>query len=105
MGASSECGTRSPRNAIAEWLGPDDDHAMPITLPCDAPRPVLRDVRCACGVCGAHLIAWQGHTLSGSCDNCGSYDVRPVAQTLADLRRAAIEALRLAPVDHVPLPV
>ena len=41
--------------------------------------PVLRDVRCSCGVCGAHVIAWQGRTLSGECGNCGSYDVHPLA--------------------------
>jgi hypothetical protein len=36
----------------------------------------IRDVRCACAVCGAHLVAWEGHELSGWCENCGSYDVR-----------------------------
>jgi Zn finger protein HypA/HybF involved in hydrogenase expression len=36
----------------------------------------IRDVRCACAVCGTHLVAWQGHALTGWCENCGSYDVR-----------------------------
>lgn len=36
----------------------------------------LRDVRCACVRCGAHLIGTLGHTLSGQCPNCGSYEVR-----------------------------
>jgi hypothetical protein len=38
----------------------------------------IRDVRCACGVCGTHLVAWQGRGLTGWCENCGSYDVRPL---------------------------
>jgi Zn finger protein HypA/HybF involved in hydrogenase expression len=36
----------------------------------------IRDVRCACAVCGAHVVAWQGHVLSGWCENCGSYDIK-----------------------------
>jgi hypothetical protein len=36
----------------------------------------IRDVRCACAVCGAHVIAWQGHELSGWCSVCGSYELR-----------------------------
>jgi Zn finger protein HypA/HybF involved in hydrogenase expression len=41
----------------------------------------IRDVRCSCAVCGSHLVAWEGHALTGWCGNCGSYDVRalPVA--------------------------
>jgi hypothetical protein len=42
------------------------------------PRHMLRDVRCECVVCGAHATGWQGHTLGACCDNCGSYDMRPV---------------------------
>jgi hypothetical protein len=41
-------------------------------------RPAVRDVRCECTVCGTHATGWQGHTLSACCDNCGSYDMRPV---------------------------
>jgi hypothetical protein len=36
----------------------------------------IRDVRCACAVCGAHVIAWEGHALSGWCSVCGSYELR-----------------------------
>jgi Zn finger protein HypA/HybF involved in hydrogenase expression len=39
----------------------------------------IRDVRCACADCGAHVLAWEGHTLSGWCSVCGSYDVRALA--------------------------
>ena len=46
---------------------------MPITI---------RDVRCACAVCGAHLVAWEGRALSGWCENCGSYDVRTLPEPL-----------------------
>jgi hypothetical protein len=40
--------------------------------------PVVREVRCECTVCGTHATGWQAHTLGASCDNCGSYDMRPV---------------------------
>jgi hypothetical protein len=46
------------------------------TLPDGLEAVMIRDVRCACAVCGAHLMAWEGHTVSGCCGNCGSYDVR-----------------------------
>jgi hypothetical protein len=39
----------------------------------------IREVRCACAQCGAHVVAWQGYKISGWCENCGSYDVRPLA--------------------------
>jgi hypothetical protein len=52
------------------------------TVPDHHEAITIRDVRCACAVCGAHLIAWQGHRISGWCENCGSYDVRALpAQT------------------------
>ncbi|MEA2256704.1 MAG: hypothetical protein QOG35_2749 [Solirubrobacteraceae bacterium] len=40
--------------------------------------PELRDARCACNECGAHVTAWVGHTVSGTCSVCGSYDLRPL---------------------------
>jgi hypothetical protein len=51
------------------------------TVPDGPGAIVIRDVRCACAVCGVHVVAWQGHALSGWCENCGSYDVRalPIA--------------------------
>lgn len=42
----------------------------------------ITEVRCACAECGAHVIAWHGYKLSGWCENCGSYDVRPLATTV-----------------------
>jgi hypothetical protein len=44
----------------------------------------IRDVRCACADCGAHVIAWEGHELSGWCSVCGSYELRtlPVEEGL-----------------------
>ena len=39
----------------------------------------IEDVRCACAVCGAHVMAWQGHELSGWCSVCGSYELRSLA--------------------------
>jgi Zn finger protein HypA/HybF involved in hydrogenase expression len=38
----------------------------------------IHEVRCACADCGAHVVAWQGYKISGWCENCGSYDVRPL---------------------------
>jgi hypothetical protein len=38
----------------------------------------LPEVRCACGACGAHVIAWRLRSITGHCSNCGSYDVRPL---------------------------
>jgi Zn finger protein HypA/HybF involved in hydrogenase expression len=43
----------------------------------------ISEVRCACAGCGAHVIAWQGYKISGWCENCGSYDVRPLPVALA----------------------
>jgi Zn finger protein HypA/HybF involved in hydrogenase expression len=43
----------------------------------------IREVRCACADCGAHVLAWQGYKISGWCDNCGSYEVRPLPVPIA----------------------
>jgi len=43
-----------------------------------APPPGVVDVRAVCGVCGAHVLAWQGRALTGTCGVCGSFDVRPL---------------------------
>jgi hypothetical protein len=40
-------------------------------------------------VCGAHATGWQAYTLGASCDNCGSYDMRPVP--LAPRARTAVQ--------------
>jgi hypothetical protein len=68
-------------------------------------QPVVRDVRCECAVCGAHATGWQAYTLGASCDNCGSYDMRPVPQP----RRArtavqAVPAVGTAPVIRACTP-
>jgi hypothetical protein len=38
-------------------------------------------VRCLCTHCGAHVIGLLGHTLGGSCENCGSYEIHPLASS------------------------
>lgn len=43
-----------------------------------APRPLVTDVRCECGRCGAHVIVRAALTIGGSCGNCGSYELTPV---------------------------
>jgi Zn finger protein HypA/HybF involved in hydrogenase expression len=45
----------------------------------------IREVRCACAECGAHVVAWQGYKISGWCENCGSYDVRPLTSPILSL--------------------
>jgi hypothetical protein len=49
------------------------------------PLGTIRDVRCACTVCGAHVLAWQGHELSGWCSVCGSYELEPLPSDGGDL--------------------
>ena len=39
----------------------------------------IRDVRCECTVCGAHVLAWEGHGVTGWCSVCGSYELRQLA--------------------------
>ena len=58
------------------------------TVPEGTGAITIRDVRCACAVCGAHLIAWQGHAISGWCENCGSYEVRMLPTPAPALSRA-----------------
>jgi hypothetical protein len=48
----------------------------------------IEDVRCACAVCGAHVMAWQGHELSGWCSVCGSYELRALTDVPAASRNA-----------------
>ena len=40
-------------------------------------RAGVRELRCACNACGAHVTgALSANGTSGWCPNCGSYDVR-----------------------------
>ena len=41
-------------------------------------RPVPQVVRCACAVCGTHTNALKSFRVTGSCANCGSFDLHPV---------------------------
>jgi len=49
----------------------------------DASQPVARPtpqlVRCACVDCGTHTNAVQTFRLTGSCANCGSFELVPIA--------------------------
>jgi hypothetical protein len=60
----------------------------------------IRDVRCACAVCGAHVLAWEGHELSGWCSVCGSYELRPLAEPSRHDRRGDDLVLGQQPVLH-----
>ena len=53
-----------------------DEHVQ--TAPDGIVAIKISEVRCACADCGAHVVAWQGYKISGWCENCGSYDVRPL---------------------------
>ena len=35
-------------------------------------------VRCACAQCGTHANAIREHRMTGSCPNCGSFDLRVI---------------------------
>ena len=41
-------------------------------------RPTPQLVRCACVECGTHTNAVQTFRLTGSCSNCGSFDLVPI---------------------------
>ena len=41
-------------------------------------RALAQLVRCACAVCGAHTNAMKTFRVTGSCPNCGSFDLSPV---------------------------
>jgi Zn finger protein HypA/HybF involved in hydrogenase expression len=58
-----------------------DEHVQ--TVPDGIVTIKISEVRCACADCGAHVVAWQGYKISGWCENCGSYDVRPLPAPLA----------------------
>ena len=48
----------------------------------EIPDPVLRPqpevVRCACAICGAHCNAVRAFRVTGSCPNCGSFELTPM---------------------------
>jgi len=47
-------------------------------------RPPLREIRCACARCGAHVHARRGRiTLSGMCSVCGGYELAHVSRPRA----------------------
>jgi len=41
-------------------------------------RPAPQLVRCACMICGTHTNAVRTFRITGSCANCGSFDLVPV---------------------------
>jgi hypothetical protein len=41
-------------------------------------RPAPQLIRCACVVCGTHTNAVQTFRLTGSCSNCGSFELVPI---------------------------
>jgi hypothetical protein len=41
-------------------------------------RQAPQVVRCACAVCGTHTNALKTFRITGSCANCGSFDLMPI---------------------------
>jgi len=71
-------GSQTPQNAdLAAQSGVDTGSMTPLALDLRE-QPMMREVRCECAVCGAHTTGWQAFSLGASCNNCGSYDMRPV---------------------------
>lgn len=53
----------------------------PTQASCHRQRPEHgspRVVRCVCAVCGAHTNALKTFRVSGSCPNCGSFDLAAI---------------------------
>jgi hypothetical protein len=65
-------------------------------------------VRCECAHCGAHVKVRDSWQLSGQCQNCGGYELRPLEPaTRAPLPPApvlAVVPLDPEPVVDVPFP-
>ncbi len=52
-------------------------------------------VRCSCDHCGAHVMATRSWHLTGSCENCGGFELTPVEPGSAtDLVSASWPAAR-----------
>jgi hypothetical protein len=65
-------------------------------------------VRCACARCGAHVKVRDSWQLSGRCQNCGGYDLRPL-EAAAPAPAPPAPVLAALPLDRrgpldVPLP-
>lgn len=41
-------------------------------------RPTPQLVRCACVACGTHTNAVRTFRITGSCSNCGSFELEPI---------------------------
>ena len=41
-------------------------------------RPAPQLVRCACESCGSHTNAMRTFRITGSCPNCGSFELTPI---------------------------
>lgn len=62
---------------MAGAAGPVDDAAMEV-IALNPTVPAGATMRCECGACGAHVIVRRSWQISGWCQNCRSYDVRPL---------------------------
>lgn len=77
---------------------PADDAGMQALSPNPVSVPDVT-VRCECTRCGAHVQARRSWRIAGWCQNCGGYELQPLAQTgRLDLDPATGIAFRLARV-------
>ncbi len=53
-------------------------HLAPNHPPAAVSRPAPRLVRCACAACGTHSNAVLTFRVTGSCSNCGSFELLPI---------------------------
>jgi Zn finger protein HypA/HybF involved in hydrogenase expression len=51
---------------------PTDSHTRQIE------RPAPQVVRCECERCGSHTNAMRTFRVTGSCPNCGSFELTPI---------------------------
>ena len=62
-----------------------------IEMPSSVGRPQPQVVRCACAVCGAHTNAVKAFRITGSCPNCGSFDLTPIVARAQEFERLSEE--------------
>lgn len=63
---------------VGSAVGTADDAAMQV-IALNPPASLGAKVRCECARCGAHVLVRRSWQISGWCQNCRSYDVRPLA--------------------------
>lgn len=83
---------------VVDRAEPVDDAAMQV-IALNPTVPAGATMRCECAACGAHVTVRRSWQISGWCQNCRSYDVRPLTTTTPPATPPAlVDALRQIPV-------